>query len=248
MATSTFFNNFGNSMEQELLEDLVVESIKTYGQDMYYLPRRRNNFDGVYYEDDISSFDTFYTIEVYIKSTEGFGGQGSFFSKFGLEIRDQVIFSIARRSFEIEVTREEAEMLRPREGDLLYFPLNKKCFEIKYVDNKPFFYQLGELQMYDLTCELYEYSNETLNTGIEDIDKLQKNFSMNAIDFGILAETNKVLKTNNGDYLVTQKFQDTIEDFDPLADNKRIGNEVTDDDIMDWSESNPFGGSLNGKY
>lgn len=243
MAVSTFFNNFGNSMEQELLEDLVVESIKTYGQDMYYLPRRRNNFDGVYYEDDISSFDTFYTIEVYIKSTEGFGGQGSFFSKFGLEIRDQVIFSIARRSFEIEVTREEAEMLRPREGDLLYFPLNKKCFEIKYVDNKPFFYQLGELQMYDLTCELYEYSNETLNTGIEDIDKLQKNFSMNAIDFGILAETNKVLKTNNGDYLVTNKFQDTIEDFDPLADNKRIGNEVTDDSVIDWSESNPFADS-----
>lgn len=243
MAVSTFFNNFGNSMEQELLEDLVVESIKTYGQDMYYLPRRRNNFDGVYYEDDISSFDTFYTIEVYIKSTEGFGGQGSFFSKFGLEIRDQVIFSIARRSFEIEVTREEAEMLRPREGDLLYFPLNKKCFEIKYVDNKPFFYQLGELQMYDLTCELYEYSNETLNTGIEDIDKLQKNFSMNAIDFGILAETNKVLKTNNGDYLVTQKFQDTIEDFDPLADNKRIGSEVTDDSVIDWSESNPFADS-----
>lgn len=243
MAVSTFFNNFGNSMEQELLEDLVVESIKTYGQDMYYLPRRRNNFDGVYYEDDISSFDTFYTIEVYIKSTEGFGGQGSFFSKFGLEIRDQVIFSIARRSFEIEVTREEAEMLRPREGDLLYFPLNKKCFEIKYVDNKPFFYQLGELQMYDLTCELYEYSNETLNTGIEDIDKLQKNFSMNAIDFGILAETNKVLKTNNGDYLVTQKFQDTIEDFDPLADNKRIGDEVTDDSVIDWSESNPFADS-----
>lgn len=243
MAVSTFFNNFGNSMEQELLEDLVVESIKTYGQDMYYLPRRRNNFDGVYYEDDISSFDTFYTIEVYIKSTEGFGGQGSFFSKFGLEIRDQVIFSIARRSFEIEITREEAEMLRPREGDLLYFPLNKKCFEIKYVDNKPFFYQLGELQMYDLTCELYEYSNETLNTGIEDIDKLQKNFSMNAIDFGILAETNKVLKTNNGDYLVTQKFQDTIEDFDPLADNKRIGDEVTDDSVIDWSESNPFADS-----
>lgn len=243
MPTSTFFNNFGNSMEQELLEDLVVESIKIYGQDMYYLPRRRNNFDGVYYEDDISSFDTFYTIEMYIRSTEGFGGQGSFFSKFGLEIRDQVIFSVARRTFEVEITREEAELLRPREGDLIFFPLNKKCFEIKYVDNKPFFYQLGELQMYDLTCELYEYSNETLNTGIEDIDKLQKNFSMNAIDFGILTETNKVLKTNNGDYLVTSKFQDTIDSFDPLADNKRIGDEITDDSVIDWSESNPFADS-----
>lgn len=241
--TSTFFNNFGNSMEQELLEDLVVESIKVYGQDMYYLPRRRNNFDGVYYEDDISSFDTFYTIEVYIKSTEGFGGQGSFFSKFGLEIRDQVIFSIARRTFEIEVTRDETELLRPREGDLLYFPLNKKCFEIKYVDNKPFFYQLGELQMYDLTCELYEYSNEVLETGIEDIDKLQKNFSTSAFDFGLLSANGKVLKTNNGDYLVTNKFQDTIEQFDPLADNKRITDEIVDDEIIDWTETNPFADS-----
>ena len=97
--------------------------------------------------------------------------------------------------------------------------------------------------MYDLTCELYEYSNEVLETGIEDIDKLQKNFSVNAIDFGLLAANGKVLKTNNGDYLVTSKFQDNIEQFDPLADNKRIGDEITDDSVIDWTETNPFADS-----
>ena len=158
MVTNVYFNLYGQTSEQELLEDLVIESIRMYGQDMYYLPRKRNSFDGIYYEDSQSSFDIAYMIEVYMKSYNGFMGQDSFMSKFGLEVRDQFVFSIARRSFSLEITNPQPEILRPREGDLLYFPLNRKTFEIRFVDNKPFFYQLGELQMYDITCELFEYS------------------------------------------------------------------------------------------
>ncbi len=240
MATSTLFHNFGNSMEQELLEDLVVESIKIYGVDMHYLPRRRNNFDGIYNEDDISSFDVAYPIEIYVKNVSGFEGQGSFMSKFGVEIRDQMTFTIAKRTFENEITREEVELIRPREGDLIYFALNKKCFEVKYVENKPFFYQLGSLQMFDMVCELYEYSSERFSTGIAEIDALQQDHTDDVASFAILTENGNVLVTEQGDQLVTQDYLNNQEQFDPLADNKRIESEISDDDIIDFSEANPF--------
>lgn len=245
MATSTFFNNFGNSQEQELLEDLVIESIRIYGQDMLYLPRTRNNFDQMYYEDDRSSFDYAYPVEIYIKSVEGFGGQQSFMSKFGLEIRDEVIFSVARRTFASDVTREQAEIVRPREGDLIYFPLNKKAFEIKYVDNKPFFYQLGDLQMFEMTCELFEYSNEIFTTGIAEIDSLQTNYSIDALDYSLTTQQSDVLTTYGGDYIVTQQYYNNQKEFDPLVDNNEIDSKITQDNIIDWTESNPF---AEGKY
>ena len=227
-------------MEQEILEDLVVESIRIYGQDMYYLPRRRNNFDGVYYEDSVSSFDTSYLMEIYIKSVEGFQGQGSFLSKFGLEIRDQAVFSIARRTFANEVTKEESDFIRPREGDLIYFPLNSKCFEIKYVNDKPFFFQLGELQMYDVTVELYEYSNESFSTGIPEIDSLQENHSINVYDYGIVSDDGYILKSDDDRIIVGEEYAEILEQYDPVRDNEEIDEEIDADDIMDWTERNPF--------
>lgn len=242
MATNPLFNNYEEAIEQELLEDLVVEAIEIYGQDMYYIPRRRINFDKLYYEDDSSTFDTPYLIEIYVKDARGFGsGENNFLGKFGgFEIRDQVIFTIARRSFDINVTNKEEEIIRPREGDLIYFPLNKKCFIITFVDDKPFFYQLGQLQMYDVTCELFEYSMETLNTGIEEIDSLQVNHSINVLDYTLMTVDGSPLITKSGDYLITNKLDDNIEEFDPLSDNELIGDKISDDDIIDFSESNPF--------
>ena len=161
-------------------------------------------------------------------------------SKFGLEIRDQMVFSVARRTFANDITREEESLIRPREGDLLYFPLNKKCFEIKYVNNKPFFYQLGDLQMFDMDCELYEYSNERFLTGIPEIDALQLQHSFNSIDYGLKTENGFVLLTEDGDYLMTEQYDDIQELFDPLADNNRLRDEIIEDDIIDFSENNPF--------
>lgn len=240
MVTSTFFNNFGRSSEQELLEDLVVESIRIYGQDMYYLPRRLNNFDGVYFEDSISSFDTAYIIETYVKSTDSFLGQGQFLSKFGLEIRDQSVMSFARRTFANEITRYEDQILRPREGDLIYFPLNRKCFEIKFVDNKPFFYQLGELQMFDMTVELYEYSNERFSTGIVEIDSLQVNHTIDQFDYSILSQEGNMIVAKNGETLVAQHEIINENINDPGRDNERIDVEIEKNSIIDWTEENPF--------
>jgi hypothetical protein len=229
-------------MEQRLLEDLIVESIKIYGEDMYYIPRVLNNKDELYGTDDASSYDEAILVELYIKNVDGFGGDGNFMSKFGLEIRDQVTFTIAKRVFDEEVGAQR-DFLRPREGDCIYFPLNNKVFQIKYVDNKPIYYQLGALQVYDLTCELFEYSGESFNTGIPQIDSIQNNLSMDLFDYGIQTEDGGfMLATEDGDLIANENYN--IETIDPTADNENIETEALN--FMDFTERDPF--SENGVY
>lgn len=241
MATSFYFNNYQNSQEQLLLENLIIESIKIYGEDMYYIPRTLNNKDELYGTDDISSYDEAILVELYIKNVDGFGGDGSFMSKFGLEIRDQVTFTIAKRVFEDEIGIAR-DFIRPREGDCIYFPLNRKIFQIKYVDNKPIYYPLGALQMYDLTCELFEYSGEQFNTGIPEIDDIQDKLTLNIFDYGVLTQDNFMLATEDGDYIVTENFK--IGTVDPFSDNENIETEALE--FLDFSERDPF--SENGVY
>ena len=145
MATNFIFNNFQASQEQLLLEDLVIESIRIYGHDLYYLPRTLNNYDDVYGADDQSSYDQAFPIEMYIKSIDGFGGDQEFLSKFGVEIRNQVVFSVARRRFNEDVG-EFTTQVRPNEGDVIWFPLNQRAFIVRYVNKYEMFYQLGTLQ------------------------------------------------------------------------------------------------------
>lgn len=173
MATNFYFNNFTNSQEQLLIENLIIESIKIYGHDLYYLPRTTVAKDTLYQQDDLSSFNAAYLVEMYVKNVEGFGGEGDLFSRFGVEIRDQVTFVVSQRVFEEEI-QNQTSLIRPREGDLIFLPLNNKVFQIKFVEHEAVFYQMGSLQTYELTCELYEYSGERLNTGIDIIDNIAR--------------------------------------------------------------------------
>jgi hypothetical protein len=241
MATNFYFNNFQNSQEQLLIENLIIETIKMYGQDMYYVPRVIKNKDEIYGADDISEYNRAYPVELYIKSIDGFSGDGNFMSKFGLEIRDQVVFSIAQRVFYEEVGMDSA-LIRPNEGDLIYFPLNNKLFKIMFVNKFEMFYQLGALQTWELTCELFDYSSEKFNTGIAEIDSIQKNFSLNAFDWALLNESEERIMTEDSDYIVLENF--TIEEIDDLSDNKFIQDET--DDFLDFTEKDPF--SENGTY
>lgn len=176
MATNFFFNNFQSSQEQNLIADLVIESIRIYGIDCWYIPKRIVNKDNIYGEDALSEYNTSHMVEMYVKNVEGFAGQGDFLSKFNVEIRDEMTLTIARRAFENEVQIYEPGYTRPREGDLIFLPLNNKVFQIKFVEHEPVFYQMGALQMYDLKCELFEYSSEIINTGFDVIDNLQTNY------------------------------------------------------------------------
>ena len=235
MATNFFFNNFQSSQEQLLIENLVIESIKIYGHDVFYIPRKLNNYDDVYGADDQSSYEVAYPIEMYIKSFDGFKGDGNFMSKFGLEIRDQVVFSMAQRIFNEEIGQFTTQV-RPNEGDLIYFPLNRKCFQIKFVNKFEMFYQLGALQTWEVTCELFEYSGELLNTGIPEIDSLQKKFSTNILDWTINQEDGYEIKTEDGDYLILENA--SLNDLVMASDNDEIQSES--DLFVDFSSSDPF--------
>lgn len=236
--TNYYFNNFNNSREQELLEDLTIESIKMYGQDMYYIPRVLVDKDEIYGEDTQSKYEQAIPIELYIKSVDGFEGDGVFLSKFGLEIRDQVTFTVATRTFYTEVTLQ-TEIVRPNEGDLIYFPLNQKLFEIRYVNYKPFFYQLGSLQTFDLVCELFEFNQQTFNTGIDEIDGIHENYSYNVMEYSLVAEDGSPVLTEDEDYFVTEEWD--MDDIDPgNADNEHIDEEEEAEEVIDWTEIDPF--------
>jgi hypothetical protein len=236
VATNFFFNNFQNSGEQLLIEDLIIESIRIYGLDMYFVPRNPNSIDKIYGEDPTRSYTTAIPVEMYIKNIEGFAGEGDFLSKFNIQIRDQVTFSIARRVFEQEVGTYEGS-IRPNEGDLIYLPLNRKLFEIKFVEHEAIFYQLGSLQLYDLKCELFEYNNEFIQTGIDNVDALMKNYSISQeVSAGIFTENGLYLLDEEGYNLLQESID--INTNDPLADNDEFEDEATG--YIDFSERDPF--------
>jgi len=236
-----YFNNYTNSMEQVLIEDLIIESIRIYGMEVFYMPRTIVNEDLLFSEDTLSTFDTAYPIEMYIKSVDGFEGDGDFLSKFGLEIRDAVTLTVARRRFseEMEDIETTKDIGRPAEGDLIYLPLNGKIFEVKFVEHESIFYQMGSLQVYDLRCELFEYSHEQLNTGIDVIDSIETAYSGDMNFYQLLLEDGGGLKFEDGSFIINDGYR--IEDTDNQANNEYYTTQTQTLNFVDWSESNPFG-------
>lgn len=227
MATNPYFRNYGNFNEQNLIDDLVIESIKMYGVDVAYIPRNFDSIDNILNEDDTSTFggdlttqggnnySIIYDMEMYVKSVDGFEGEGDFLSRFGLQIRDQVTFTVAYRTFERFATRLDPEQTRPNEGDVIYFPLNDKIFKVMFVEHESVFYQHGSLQVYDLRCELFEYSGERFQTGRYQIDH------------------------HFDDVDITQATTLTqLANTDPVA--KNVYFEAEADSVLDFSEIDPF--------
>ena len=167
MATNVFFNHAVNT-EQHLYEDLVVESLRMYGHECFYLPREVVEEDTILNEDVQSRFGDAYSVEMYIENVEGFEGEGDLMSKFGVQVRDQATFVLSLRTWErfISLDSNLATSLRPNEGDLIYFPLSGSMFEIKFVEHENPFYQVGKLFVFKMQCELFEYSGEDFDTGM----------------------------------------------------------------------------------
>lgn len=227
MATNPYFRNYGNFNEQNLIDDLVIESIKMYGVDIAYIPRNFDSIDNILNEDDTSTFggdlttqggnnySIVYDMEMYVKSVDGFEGEGDFLSRFGLQIRDQVTFSVAYRTFERFATRLDPDQTRPNEGDVIYFPLNDKMFKVMFVEHESVFYQHGALQVYDLRCELFEYSGERFQTGRYEID-----YHFDDLDITQATTLTQLANT------------------DPVA--KNVYFEAEADSVLDFSEIDPF--------
>ena len=273
----------GSAQEQKFMENLVVESIEIYGQDIYYVPRTIVNRDNVFGEDSDGKFESAKAIRAYVNNVEGWEGQGELLSKFGIRIEDKTTFIFSREKFKEKV--DDSTVLnvegRPNEGDLIWFPITKHLFEIMFVEVEKPFYQLGKGYVWECQCELFEYSDEEIDTGIAALDAIETNFA-NAITVGLVAG-------GSGDFTVgetvtggTSNVTAEVKSWDSATrtlivinrsgtfsvpetvtggtssaswttatyntiDNKNITYdqntefETADNDIIDFSESNPFG-------
>jgi hypothetical protein len=181
MARSPHFSQKVKS-EQNLYEDIIIESMKIYGQDVYYLPRTIVNENTILGEDVASQFANSYKIEMYLENQDGFDGEGDLFTKFGVEIRDEATFIVARKRWTQTVSsaNNSITVLRPKEGDLIWLALSNKLFEIMHVEHESPFYQLSNLPTYKMRCQLFEYSGEDLDVGIDGVDTIQSDFGYRA--------------------------------------------------------------------
>ena len=215
MATNPYINQNVRA-EQNLAEDITIETIRAMGRDMVYIPRTLVNLDTIFGEDEISKFENTFPIEMYIESIQGFEGPGDLISQIGIDIKDKVNLRVSRKRFEQEVTSSIPTIGRPREGDLVHFPLSNTTFEINFVEHENPFYQLGSLYTYQLQCEVFTYSNEDFDTGDSIVDEIE--------------DTRKGL---SGDIVIP---------LDPTGitagDNEAIQTEA--DDILDFSDRDPF--------
>jgi hypothetical protein len=183
MSTVNVYFSHGTRNEQSLIEDLIIESLKIYGQEIFYIPRTLVSKDNILGEDRLSHFKSSFPIEMYFENVDSLDGQGAFIQKFGLMMEQSATLVVARRRWEQLVGRYGLTTLpqRPNEGDLIYFPLTKGLFEIKFVKHQDPFYQLGKLYVYKLQIELFQYASERIDTGIPAIDTFEslKTFSTN---------------------------------------------------------------------
>jgi hypothetical protein len=183
MSTTNVYFSHGTRNEQYLVEDLIIESLRIYGNEIMYIPRKLVSKDDILGEDRLSEFKAAFPIEMYFENVDNFAGQGAFIQKFGLMMEQSATLVVARRRWDQLVGRFGITTIptRPCEGDLIYFPLSKGLFEIKFVTHQDPFYQLGKLYVYKLQVELFQYSSERIDTGIKQIDAFEtlKTFSTN---------------------------------------------------------------------
>tara|TARA_Y100000768_G_scaffold266319_1_gene203404 strand:- start:5099 stop:5845 length:747 start_codon:yes stop_codon:yes gene_type:complete len=244
MPTNFYFqsgDNIGTTNEQRLVEDLIIESLKIYGHDTYYLPRTLVNKDTIFDEDELSKFTQAYPMEMYLDNVNGYEGQGDIFTRFGLEVRDQATFVMAKRRWEnmVETTGGTfTQTERPSEGDLIYLAKTKSLFEIKYVDFQNPFYQLNQIYVYRLVCELFEYSSEDLDTGIATIDGIETKYSQDMLEYQMLQEDGTLMLNETNGSIITEAYSSSTSE--PI-DNADFDSLVTLEGILDFSEKNPFG-------
>jgi len=209
MPRNVYFSH-GTTAEKRLYEDITIESLKIYGHDVYYIPRTIVNTNAIFDEDALSKFGSSYMIEAYVENIDGFAGDGDLLSKFGVEIRDQMNLIISARRWEDLIGRFDADAggspTRPKEGDLLYVPVVNGLFEISFVEDETPFYQLQNLSTFKLTCELFEYNDQAIDTGVDAIDKFETQFA---------TRTRLTLGSGSGTYDIGEDVTQGLGDVSP---------------------------------
>lgn len=274
------YTNFhGWLPRQKLAEDLIIQIIRMSGTQIKYIPKEMFIRDPLYGDDNFVKFNYAFEIEAIVKNVDSYEGQQEIFSKFDLELRDQITFTISRRRWKesnehklldetgLPIEDESSPTWKPystvtiseqngdgpdynvvsdipKVGDLIYFPLVDKIFEIIFVEHESLFYQHGTLLTYDLKCELFRYSNEEFETNDEDIDIFNTLLNTDENKFPILDENDPPdeIKDEDGDFIVDEK--NLLIDKDKQADNDYI--QEKGEELIDYSEQSPLINS--GKY
>jgi|TARA_R110002074_G_scaffold109941_4_gene236910 hypothetical protein len=259
MPTNVYFDH-GNTNEQRLYEDLIIEQLSIYGQDVYYLPRTIVNEDSILGEDTASKFTSAYAIEMYVENTDGFAGEQEIVRKFGLELRDDVSLVVSKSRWEkiLEAENNLIVSSRPNEGDLIWFARVNAFFEIQFVEHEQPFYQVHNVPVYKLRCTKWEYSSEEISTGLSDIDITEDELSTNMLDYQVSFESglpegsvmmesdipderNFILLESAPAELGDKQIVDQSHKFEAASGVTSTGDST--DDILDFSERNPFGES-----
>ena len=210
MALNPFFLQ-GSQSEQRLVQDLINEQLKIYGVEVTYIPRKFVRKQTIIKEVQSSAFDDNFLLEAYLNTYEGYSGQGDIMTKFGVSLRDEVTLTISRERFEDFISPflsadDDYELSsRPREGDVIFFPLGSRLFEVKFVEHEEPFYQLGKNYVYQLKCELFEYEDEVFDTDIEEIDSQLEDLgyisTLQLIGVGQTATATAQLNSTNKSYI-----------------------------------------------
>lgn len=205
------------------------------------MPRTSVNLDTILNEDPLNKYTQAYPLEMYLSDVNGFTGEGDLLTKFGVEIRDQANFTVSKRRWDQTVARAGSVQLatRPAEGDLLFFPKTKSFFEIRRVEGTDPFFQLGKLYVYNLFCELFQYSSEDVDTNIPDVDDIERIDSLDVRNFDVLMEDGDrlLLEYSANSSMILESFN--IENIDDAAQNDAFDLESIG--VLDFSEKNPFG-------
>ena len=245
MPTNVYFDT-GTKPEQALYEDLMIEQLRIYGQDVYYIPRKMAGTDSIWQEDISSSFESSYLIEMYMENIDGYEGEKELMSKFGLDIQDDATFVVARRRWEqfVSVDNNIIVSSRLNEGDLIYFPKGNKLFEITFVDHDDPFYQVQNLPTYKLKCKTFEYASEVIDTGIAEIDAIETDNSLDQLSHQMTLEdgSGSMILENTVENAVTSYIILETYNIATIDENSQNDDfELADDNILDFTESNPFG-------
>ena len=206
MALNPFFLQ-GSSGEQRLIQNLINEQLQIYGVEVTYIPRKFVNKQTIIEEVQSSKFDDNFLIEAYVNTYEGYSGAGDIMTKFGVSLKDEITLTISKERFEDFIAPflndDEYELAtRPREGDLIFFPLGTRLFEVKFVEHEQPFYQLGKNYVYQLQCELFEYEDEIIDTGVDEIDREIEDegfiTTLNLVGTGVTATATAAISVNSG--------------------------------------------------
>ena len=204
---STYFSQ-GTRSEKILYEDLIIEQLKIYGHDVHYMPRE-NLFEAGILGNTTDKFTDEYMIEMYVEEVNGFAGQGDLIGKFGLDMKDEITYVVARRTFELLVDQPSNTLTfnRPREGDVIYMPLFKKFWQIDFVEDEDPMYQISDLPIFKLKCSTWDYASESVETGLAEIDNKLDQVTMDVLENQITWESG----TTSAGSLLTENISGDVE-------------------------------------